>query len=134
MLMKLRIGLPVPRAADTLTNSPRYSTVMNDAFILGVPSTDQDDLVELTRKLNKSPEFSEQRYFDGAAFMETLLPMVISAPFWATLTIWIRARADVQKTTRIAFRGVEITAMNRKDAERIISTLLERVNIEHVDE
>jgi hypothetical protein len=107
---------------------------MTGTFILGVPTADRADLVSLAEQIENDPKYSEYRYFDGAAFVETLLPMVISTATWATLRTWIRARADVQKATRIACQGIEIEGMNRKDAERIIQILSDRLAVQDGDE
>lgn len=107
---------------------------MNDICIIGVPASESDDLSKLSDQLGTSKDFSEQRYFDGAAYIEVIVPMVLSATAWATLRAWIRARADILKATRVAYRGVEITCMNAKDSERIISMLSENVTVEDGDE
>ncbi len=68
---------------------------MKDIFIIGVPASESDDLSKLSEQLGTSKDFSEQRYFDGAAYIEVIVPMVLSAAAWATLRAWIRARADI---------------------------------------
>lgn len=106
---------------------------MVDVFILGVPVSDSVELKSLAEGVVTAPEFSEHRYFDGATFVETLLPLVLSTATWATLRTWIRARADAQKVMRVSVDGVEITGMKPKDAERIINTLSRRITV-HGDE
>ena len=99
---------------------------MADVFIVGVPTSDKADLEELAVRIGIPPDFSEQRYFDGQAFIEAVLYSGgLSAAGWATLRTWIRARAEVLKATRIAGRGIEITAMGAKDAERMIRVFAE---------
>ena len=107
-----------------------YDGDMNEIFIVGVPTVDSDDLTKLSERLGTSQDFSEQRYFDGATFIEVIVPSVLSAAAWATLRAWIRARADVLKATRVAYRGVEITAMNAKDSERIINLLTANLTVD----
>lgn len=99
-------------------------------FILGVPTSDVADLAGIAGEVANVSELSEHRYFDGAAFIEALMPTVLSAAAWATLREWIRARAEVRKATRISAGGIEITAMNRRDAERIIELLASRIEVE----
>ncbi len=107
---------------------------MNDAvFILGVPTQEADDLRTLADQVSPDAEFSEHRYFDGATFVEAILPLALSTATWATVRTWIRARAEVLKATRISVDGVEITAVKPKDAERIIKLLADRQAIEDAD-
>ena len=100
---------------------------MADVFIVGVPTSDKADLEALAVRIGIPPDFSEQRYFDGQTFIEAVLSTGLSAAGWATLRTWIRARAEVLKATRIAGRGIEITAMGAKDAERMIQVFTENL-------
>ncbi len=93
---------------------------MVDVLIVGVPTSDKDDLQALTAAIRVAPEFSEQRYFDGETFVEIVLSAALSSAAWATLRSWIQARAEVLKATRVAGRGIEITAVDAKSAERLI--------------
>lgn len=106
---------------------------MTDAFILGVPTVDDTDLTALTDQIGSPRDFAKQRYFDGAAFIEALVPTALSAAAWATLRGWIRARADVQKATRITIDGIEMTAISATDAVRLITALAERVSVQDDD-
>jgi len=106
---------------------------MSDKFIIGVPAEESDDLSLLANQLGTSHESAEQRYFDGAAYVEVIVPMVLSAAAWATLRTWIRARAEIRKATRVAYKGVEITAMSAKDSERIISMLSDKLTVKDGD-
>lgn len=87
----------------------------------------------LTDQVTSDAEFAEHRYFDGATFVEAILPLLLSTAAWATVRTWIRSRAEILRATRISVGGVEITAVKPKDAERIIKLLTERVTIEDVD-
>ena len=111
----------------------RLNPVNDDVFILGVPAEEAHDLRTLADQVSTDAEFAEHRYFDGATFVEVLLPLVLSTATWATVRTWIRSRAEVLKATRISMDGVEITAMKPKDAERIIKLLSDRVAIEDAD-
>jgi hypothetical protein len=104
-----------------------YDSRMADVFIVGVPTSDKADLEALAVTIGIPPDFSEQRYFDGQAFIEAVLSTGLSVAGWATLRTWIRARAEVLKATRIAGRGIEITAMDAKDAERMIRVFAEKL-------
>lgn len=107
---------------------------MNDGvFILGVPTQEVHDLRALADQVSTDAEFAEHRYFDGATFAEVIIPLALSTTVWTTVRTWIRSRAEVLKATRVSVDGVEITAMKRKDAERIIKLLSDRVAIEDVD-
>lgn len=103
-------------------------------FILGVPTQEVHDLRALADQVSTDAEFAEHRYFDGATFVEVVLPLALSAGVWATVRTWIRSRAEVLKATRISVDGVEITAMKLKDAERIIKLLSDRVAVEDGDQ
>lgn len=103
------------------------------SFILGVPSSDAVELAGVSESLVDEPAFSEHRYFDGAAFVETLLPLMLSTSAWATLRHWIHARAEVQKATRISVGGIEMTAIKPADAVRLIELLASRVTVEDSD-
>lgn len=100
-----------------------------DVFILGVPPLDAHDLHAISDLVTNSAEFEEHRYFDGATFIEVILPLVLSTGAWRAVREWIHSRADVQKATRISLDGVEITAVKAKDAERVIKLLLEHLTI-----
>lgn len=111
----------------------RLSPVNDAVFILGVPTQEAHDLRTLADQVSPDAEFAEHRYFDGATFVEAILPLVLSTATWATIRTWIRARAEVLKATRISVDGVEITAVKPKDAERIIKLLADRQTIEDAD-
>lgn len=103
------------------------------SIIVGVPTEDLTGLQALTASLDTGAEFSEHRYIDGATYIEAIVQVAFSTASWATLREWIRARADIRKTTRITFDGVEITAMSRKDAERLIELIRSRLSLEDGD-
>lgn len=105
----------------------------DDVFILGVPTEEARELRAFTGQVLVDAEFAEHRYFDGATFVETILPLVLSTTAWSTVRTWIRSRAEVLKATRISVGGMEITAMKPKDAERIIRLLGDRLTIEDDD-
>lgn len=96
---------------------------MNEMCIIGVPLDDSAELSSLAASLSLEQDFGEQRYFDGAAYVELVVPLVFSSASWLTLRTWIRARAEVLKAQRVVYDGVEITAMKPRDAERIIQLL-----------
>jgi hypothetical protein len=102
---------------------------MTETCIVGVPPDDTSDLTTLVSSLEVDGDLAEQRYFDGATFVEVVLPLLLSSSAWKTLRAWIVARADVRKATRIAYRGIEITATNPKDAIRIIQLLEEGAEV-----
>lgn len=106
----------------------------DEVFILGVPTEEARDLRALADQVMSDAEFAEHRYFDGATFVETILPLVLSTATWATVRTWIRSRAEVLKATRISVGGVEITAVKPKDAERIIKLLADRQRVGDVDQ
>lgn len=104
---------------------------MNETCIVSVPAEDREDLAALIDRLPIEEDFGEHRYFDGAVYVEALVPLVsLTSAAWLTLRTWIKARAEVQKAMRVTCRGVEITAMNRKDAERIIRLLGDAVTLD----
>lgn len=106
---------------------------MDTVFILGVPPADQEDLLTLATELQATPEFAEHKYFDGAAFVEIVLPIVFTAQAWRTLRTWIQTRGEVAKATRVTTSDFEITGMTPDQAERIIAVLSEHVTVENVD-
>ncbi|GHH42141.1 hypothetical protein [Lentzea cavernae] len=98
---------------------------MADLCVVGVPVKDRADLEGLVRKIPGSGDPFESQFFDGVAFVETVVPIVLSGAAWLTLRTWIQARAEVRKATRISYRGFEFTAVNPADAERILKVILE---------
>lgn len=106
----------------------------DNVFILGVPTEEARDLRALADQVMSDAEFAEHRYFDGATFVEAILPLALSTATWATVRTWIRSRADVLKATRISVNGMEITAVKPRDAERIIKLLADRLTVEDADQ
>lgn len=102
---------------------------MSEFCIIGVPESDREDLVELADHLRLDNNFGQHRYFDGSTFVEILLPMLLSTGSWLTLRTWIKARAETQKQMRVTCGGIEITGMAARDAERVIKTLAEAVEL-----
>lgn len=92
-------------------------------LIVGVPRTDYEELVNLAAELGQELDTTEQNYFDGADFVDLLVPIIFSGAAWATLRTWIVTRAAQHKLTRITYNGVEIESMSPKDAERIIKAI-----------
>lgn len=98
---------------------------MREPCVVGVPPSDLDELLALAGLLEVEISPMEHRYFDGAAFVEAILPLVFSGTALATFRTWIRARAEVRKATRVTFKGLEITATKPADVERIVRLLAE---------
>jgi hypothetical protein len=106
---------------------------MGDSFIIGVPVEDRDDLTSLAEELQAKGDLGEHRYFDGATFVEVVLPLVLSGGSWLTIRTWLRTRADKQKAMRVTCRGTEITGMKPRDAERMIRVLAEAGGFDAVE-
>lgn len=106
---------------------------MNETFIVGVPTSERDNLIDLAGQVEGASDLAEHRYFDGAEFVEVVLPLVLTPAAWSLLRSWIVSRAEVQKSIRVSVKGIELTGVKVKDAERMIANLLKHVTLTDSD-
>ncbi|WP_129590561.1 hypothetical protein [Cryobacterium aureum] len=99
------------------------------AIIIGVLPADRDDLADLASSLGRDSDVTEQRYFDGANFLDLLLPLgtttASATAIWATVRTWLITRSDQLKNSRVTYNGrdIVIDGMNRRDTVKVISAL-----------
>ena len=91
--------------------------------IIGVPQADVDALSELAESLSVESDISRDRYLNGAEFLDLAATLLTTAAVWETLRTWINARAEVAKATRIVVDGVELIAVNPKQAEALLRVI-----------
>lgn len=79
---------------------------MNETFIVGVPTSERTNLVSLAEQIDGASDLVEHRYFDGAGFVEVVLPLVLTPAAWSLVRSWILSRAEVQMSTRVSVKGI----------------------------
>lgn len=91
--------------------------------IFGVPQTDSDALLALAKDLGVEADISRDRYFGGADYLDLALKLAATGAVWQTLRTWITARAAVAKATRVVVDGIELKAINGKQAEALLEVI-----------
>ncbi len=91
--------------------------------IIGVPQADTEALVALANRLEIEGEVSRDRYFGGADYVDMAVQILTTGAAWETLRLWIKTRAEVAKATRVVIDGIELTAVNPKQADGLLRAI-----------
>lgn len=95
---------------------------MTEAVVVQVPFEERDELQKLIVNANQpDQEVVTSHAFDGATVAEVVL--TLSGTAAPILIVWIKARAEIRKKSKVIIRGAEFSGYGANEVRRIIAQI-----------